>query len=224
MNQIHKTAIVDKNVIFGKYNQILPNTILIGPLEIGDDNIIGPNVVIGSPGADTRRPKYDSSHSQIIIGSKNIIREFSSIQKPCYTEITKIGDNNYIMPNTHVQHDVIIENHTVITASVTMAGLVQILENAYLGMGTTIRQYCVIGQYSFVAMGASVVKNIKPFTKYIPNKPIQVNVYAIEKYGFIDFLDEIEAYVLYNQSPYSTKIKNIVDHFEISCSLYKQKK
>lgn len=214
MNDIHSTAIIDSNVKIGKGNKILPYTIIHGPTEIGDDNIIGPHVVIGSPGQDTRNPRYDSSNSFIKIGSRNIIREFTAIQKPCYENVTEIGDDVYIMASTHIPHDAQIKDKVVITPMCALAGITRILEGANLGMGATISQYCVIGQYSIVATGAPVIKNVKPFSRYIPGKSISINKYAINKYGFEDLYEEIAAYVLDNVAPTTLRLKVVIDEFE----------
>lgn len=213
LNEIHPTAIIDSRVKLGSGNKILPYTIILGPTEIGDDNIIGPHVVIGSPGQDTRNPRYESSDCLIKIGNRNIIREFSAIQKPCYKEITQLGDDIYIMQSVHIPHDAIIENKVVITPMCVLAGITRILEGANLGMGSSLNQYCIIGQYSIVATGAPVMKNVKPFSRYIPNKPISVNEYAIKKYNFEIFHDEIENYVLKDSPVFSPEIKKIIDHF-----------
>jgi len=214
MNEIHSTAIIGENVILGKNNKILPYTIILGPTEIGDDNIIGPHVVIGSPGQDTRNPRYDSSNSFIKIGNRNIIREFTAIQKPCYENITLLGDDIFLMQSVHIPHDTQIYDKVVITPMCVLAGITRILEGANLGMGSTINQYCVIGQYSIVATGSAAMKNVKPFSRYIPNKPISTNEYAIKKFGFEDIHDEIVAYVMENVEPTTHKLKLVIDVFE----------
>ena len=95
-----------------------------------------------------------------------------------------------------------------------LGGIAKILEGANLGMGCTINQYTIVGQYSIAATGAAVMKNIRPFSRYIPGKPISVNKYAIEKYGFTEYYEEIEDYVLRNIPPHSEKISSIVDEFD----------
>jgi UDP-N-acetylglucosamine acyltransferase len=213
MNDIHNTAIIGDNVELGMGNVILPNSIIYGPTIIGNNNIIGPNTVIGMPGQDTRSPRYDSSECKIKIGNNNIIREFTSIQKPCYNEITELGDDIYLMQGVHIPHDAIIESGVVITPMCVLAGITTVQKNANIGMGATVNQYCVIGQYSIVATGAAVMKNVKPFSRYIPNKPISVNTYAIEKFGFTEYLSEITAYVIENSRPESDVIRRIIDSF-----------
>lgn len=214
MNEIHPTAIIGENVKLGKGNKILPYTIILGPTEIGDDNIIGPHAVIGSPGQDTRNPRYDSSNSFIKIGNRNIIREFCAIQKPCYEEITLLEDDIYLMQSVHIPHDAQISDKVVITPMCVLAGITRILEGANLGMGATINQYCVVGQFSIVATGAAIMKNIKPFSRYIPGKPMSINEYALKKYGLMDFFSEINQYVMEDIKPNSEEILRHINLFE----------
>lgn len=213
MNSIHSSVIIEGEVILGNNNTILPNCVIYGPTEIGDDNIIGPNVVIGTPGQDTRNRYYDSSNCKIKIGSRNIIREFTAVQKPCYEDITFIGDDVYLMQSVHIPHDAHLYNKVVITPMTVLAGLAKVLEGANLAIGCALNQRTTIGQYSIAAAGAVVMKNIKPFSRYIPGKPISVNKYAIDKYGYGTYYDEIAAYVLEDVTPTSTEISNIVNVF-----------
>lgn len=214
MNDVHKTVILSGDVQLGSNNKILANTVIYGPVEIGDDNIIGPNVVIGTPGQDTRNRYYDSSNCKIKIGSRNIIREFTGIQKPCYEDITIIGNDVFLMQSVHIPHDAHIYDKVVITPMCVLGGISKILEGANLGMGCSINQYTVVGQYSIAATGAPVMKNIRPFSRYIPGKAISVNKYAIEKYGFEKYYKEIEDYVLEGVPPCSDRIKEIVAEFD----------
>lgn len=213
MNNIHPSVIIEGDVKLGKNNTILPNCVIYGPVEIGDDNLIGPNVVIGTPGQDTRNRYYDSSSCKIKIGNRNIIREFTAIQKPCYEDITLIGDDVYLMQSVHIPHDAHLYDKVVVTPMTVLAGLAKVLEGANLAIGCALNQRTTIGQYSIAAAGAVVMKNIKPFSRYIPGKPISVNKYAIDKYGFSDFANEIGEYVINNVPPVSEPIVSIVNTF-----------
>ena len=110
MNNIDPTVVIRGKVEMGTGNEILPYSVLIGPLTIGDNNYIGPHVTIGTPGEDTRNPRYDSSECRIEIGSDNIIREYTAIQKPGYRDVTRLGNKCFLMNGTHVAHDVIVED------------------------------------------------------------------------------------------------------------------
>lgn len=201
MNEIHPTAVIGDGVKLGSGNKILPYTVLYGPLDIGDNNIIGPHVVIGSPGQDTRNPRYDSSNKRISIGNNNIIREFSAIQKPAYEDITSIGNDVYIMQGVHIPHDAVVEDRVVFAPMVALGGLVRVMEGANLAIGVSVHQRCVIGAYSILAMGAAVLKNVRPFTRYIPGKETTINKYAVEKFCFQNYQGEIESYVMQKKVP-----------------------
>ncbi len=214
MNSIDSTVVIRGDVEIGTGNEILPYTVLIGPLTIGDNNYIGPHVTIGTPGQDTRNPRYDSSDCRISIGHGNIIREYTAIQKPCYRDITKLGDNCYLMQSVHVPHDAIIEDEVVITPMVVMGGIVRIMKGANLGLSCSIHQYSVVGAYSMVAMGAAVTKNVRPFSVYVPGKPLRVNRYAIDKFGLEDHSDEIKAYVTERAAPTGHLVAEVVSQFD----------
>nr|NQU94484.1 hypothetical protein [Bacteroidota bacterium] len=213
MNEIHPTAIIDNNVILGKGNKILPYTIIHGPTEIGDYNQIGPHAVIGTPGQNTRDPYYDSSESRIEIGSRNIIREFCGVHKPCYTEITWIGNDIFLMQGVQISHDAKVYDKVVVAPICGLSGIATLLTGASLGISSSVNQYCIVGHYAFVAANAPVTRNVKPFSRYIPNKLVSVNEYAIKKFGFEKYQNEIAAYVLHNQEPVSGIIADIVSEF-----------
>lgn len=213
-NTIHPTVVIEGDVQLGDGNEIGPYTVLIGPLTIGDDNWIGPHVVIGTPGEDTKDPRHDSSNNPIRVGSRNIIREFTVIQKPCYGSLTSIADDVFLMHGVHIPHDAHLEDGVTVTPLCVVGGIVTILENATIGMGAQVHQYSVVGQYSMTAAGATVMKNVRPFSRYIPNRPTSVNQYAIKKYGFSDVESEIEKYVLEGVAPTDERLLDIVRHYD----------
>lgn len=213
-NNIHPTAIVGPNVEMGDDNEIGPYAVIYGPTEIGSGNLIGPHVTIGTPGQDTRNPRYDSSQCRIRIGNDNIIREHTGIQKPCYREITEIKNRVHLMQGVHIPHDAVIHDDVVITPLVALGGISTLLPGVNIAMGCTVHQYSVLGHYAIAGMGAAVMKNIPPFGKYIPGKSIGVNHYAIDKFGFEAEREEIVAYLLERQRPSSVRVQRIVDEFE----------
>ena len=151
-NEIHPTVILNGNVDLGNGNVILPYTTLTGPLKIGNNNLIGPLSVIGSPGQDTRNPRYESSHSVVEIGSNNIIREHVAIQKPCYRDATRVGNDTYIMHNVHVPHDALLEDNVVLAPGVVLAGLVCVLRGANIAIGCAVHQHGRGGDEGYQAL------------------------------------------------------------------------
>lgn len=213
-NDIHPTAIVGDDVEMGSNNRIGPYCVLEGPLRIGDGNMIGPHVCIGTPGQEIWQRDHDSSGKRIEIGNDNIIREFTAIQKPVYGDVTRLGSNIFLMQSVHVPHDAQLDDRVVCTPNTVMAGVSRILEGGYLAMGASVHQYSVIGHYSIVATNAAATKNVRPFTRYIPGRPVSLNSFAIERYGFEDHRDEITAYVEDGARPESEWFGAIVAEYE----------
>jgi len=213
-NEVHPSAVLIGEVEFGENNTVHPFATIIGPVRFGSGNVIGPSSVIGMPAADSRNRGYDASRAKIVIGDDNIIREFVSVQKPSRTEVTALGSRVFIMPGVQVQHDDRVSDDVVIMANAAVAGIVSILPGASVAMGATIHQYSVIGHYSMIGMGAPVVKNVKPFSRYVPRKPITLNEYAITKFGFEAERDEIAAYVLDGAAPTTNRLCSIIGEFE----------
>jgi UDP-N-acetylglucosamine acyltransferase len=213
-NEIHPTAVISGDVRLGKGNRILAYCVLEGPLEIGDNNVFGPHVTIGTPGENSREPLYDTSKKLVTIGSNTIIREFSTVQKPCFTDLTRIDSGVFLMHGIHIPHDATLEDKVVFAPLVVIGGSTTILEGANLGISSITHQNTVVGQYAMVAMGAVVTKNIKPFSKHIPGKPPSVNEYALKKFGFEEHMDEIHKYVVENVAPSSERVGKLVSHYE----------
>lgn len=219
-NKIHPTVIIGKEVEMGRGNTILPYTIIEGKVQIGNNNVIGPNVVIGCPATDTRHVDLKFEDSRVIIGNNSVIREFSVVEQPCYEEYTIIEDEVFIMQGVHVSHDVHVNRKCVITNTSVIAGIVKILEGANIAMACTLNQFVTIGQYSIVATNVACMKNVRPFSRYIPGRPVSVNEYAIEKFGFTAYCEEIRDYVLNGVIPHSRVVSDIIDEFDYWVAKY----
>ena len=140
-NLIHKTAIINwKKLIIGK------------------NNIIGPYVVIGN---FAQHPKSESL-GKIIIGNNNIINEFCNIHLPTKNKKkTIIGNNNYFMNSTTIDHDCTIENNVILSSNVILGGNVYIMNSSQLGIKACIHQNQIIGSYSMIGMNSFVTKKLK---------------------------------------------------------------
>lgn len=202
-DKIEKSAIIGENVKLGKNNYIGHNTIIKGNVSIGDNNYIGSNVIIGEFTQHSVN-KYELNGYETIIndrsvkiGSKNVIREFTTIHQPMNT-ITVIKDNCYIMAYNHIPHDAIIENNVILANNIQIGGHTHIHEYANIGLSSVIHQKSTIGAYSMVGMGSVITKDILPFLTVIgsPAKSInKINEWGMKRYGItmeeIDFVNSI---------------------------------
>ena len=124
-------------------------------LEIGTGNIIGPYCVIGNNAQHASK----KSIGKIIIGNNNTFNEYCNIHLPTnLTKKTFIGNNNYFMNSTTIDHDCYIENDITLSSNVILGGNIHIMNGANLGIRTIVHQNQVIGSYSMIGMGAIITK------------------------------------------------------------------
>ena len=164
-NFVHNTAIIDwKN------------------LEIGKNNTIGPYAIIGGK---AQHPKK-KSFGKIIIGNNNNISQFVCINRPTkFRKKTIIGNNNYIMSNSVIDHDCILENYITMSSNVLLGGNVYIMNGSQLGMKTIIHQNQLIGSYTMIGMGSIITKRKKIIPGYIffgkPVKKVKKNLIGLKR-------------------------------------------
>lgn len=194
MNTIHPTAIIGPEVTMGSGNTVGPYSVIEGKVTIGDHNWIGPHVVIGMPGEMRGAYHYvpwagETTDSAIVIGSRNVLREFTVVQQGSVRD-TRIGDDCYIMDKVHVPHDAIICNGATLSAGAMIAGHVIVCPGANVGLASCIHQYAVIGAGAMVGMGAVVNRNIPPHAIAYgsPAKVHRANEIGLQRKGVDDGL------------------------------------
>jgi len=180
MTSIHPTAIIeegaeiDSSVVIGAYSvvgsevkigkgtKLHSHVVVDGITSIGEGNEIFPFVSIGKAPQDL---KFAGEKSSLIIGDRNKIREFVTMQPGTETGnmTTVIGSDNLFMANCHVAHDCIIGSHNVIANSVAVAGHVEVSNHVIIGGLAGIHQFARLGQLSFVGAGSMVSQDVPPF-------------------------------------------------------------
>ena len=172
-NYIHPTAIVEDQVSLGSNNYIGPFCKIGGLTEIGDNNYFDSYVSVGSPPQDDMFTledhemykqginPFNASKPVIKIGSNNIFREFVTVHSPIMLE-TVIGDDCYLMTQSHVPHDAVIKDRVKIANSCHIGGFSMIMSDSYLGLATSVLQFSLIGSMSMVGMNSCVTRDIFP--------------------------------------------------------------
>lgn len=93
--------------------------------------------------------------SDLTIGDNCFILENQTIQ-PTVT----IGNNVMIWSGNHIGHGASIGDHTYIASHVVISGHVTIGAGCFLGVNSAVRDFASIGPETFVAMGASVTRDV----------------------------------------------------------------
>lgn len=135
-----------------------------GILEIGEHNHISPGAVIGGPPQDI---SYKGEPTQLIIGSHNVFREFSTVNLATSKGDGKtvVGDSCYFMAYTHVGHDCKIGNNVVMANDTHLGGHCEIEDNVVIGGVCAFNQFTKVGKNAFVAGSSVVNKDILPFSR-----------------------------------------------------------
>src|SRR2546423_14141179 len=137
--EIHPSAIVDagarigggcyigpyvtigSDVTLGRGVRIDSHCVIDGRTSIGDETHVYPFVSIGLPPQDL---KFAGEQTETEIGSRTRIREFVTIHRGTKGGggITKIGDDCFLMAQTHIAHDCLIGNDVIMTNAASLAG------------------------------------------------------------------------------------------------------
>ncbi len=154
-------AYIGKDVSLGENSIVHHHAIVDGNTTTGSDNEFHPYSYIGGKTQDT---KFTGGNPGLIIGDKNIFREFSTVH--CATndkEVTTIGSENLFLSYTHIAHDCIVGNHIIMSNNATLAGHVEVEDHVSIGGFTAIHQFCRLGYFSFLGGCAKVVQDIPPY-------------------------------------------------------------
>ncbi|MDN8616667.1 acetyltransferase [Variovorax ginsengisoli] len=98
------------------------------------------------------------------IGENCFILEDNTLQP-----FTRIGNNVVLWSGNHIGHHGRIQDHVTITSHVVMSGHCDIGAYSFLGVNATLRDGICIGEGTFVAMAAAVMKNTEPWSVYKGN-------------------------------------------------------
>ena len=195
--QIHASAIVSPQARVGKGCSIGPyvtigdqvnlgdgiridsHCVIDGRTRIGDETHIYPFVSIGLPPQDL---KFAGEETETQIGRRTRIREFVTIHRGTTGGggLTKIGDDCFLMAQTHIAHDCLIGNDVIMANAATLAGHVIVEDGANIGAYSGVHQFCRVGREAYVGGYSVVVKDALPFALTVGN---HAKCYGLNKVG-----------------------------------------
>lgn len=180
--EVHKTAIVEPGaqladgVVIGPFSVVGPSVTIGENVKIGSHCVIEGKTTIGKncrifTGAVIGSIPQDKKHKEtdpvaLMIGDDNIIREYVTIN-PGTVEgggKTTIGQHNLFMAYSHIAHDCTIGNNCVLANNGTLAGHVELEDNAVVGGLSAIHQFVRLGRLSIVGGCSKVVQDVPPFS------------------------------------------------------------
>ncbi|MDP8990066.1 MAG: acyl-ACP--UDP-N-acetylglucosamine O-acyltransferase [Acidobacteriota bacterium] len=184
--EIGPYCVIGANVEIGARTVVKAHVMMEGPLAIGEDNVFFPYSTVGVAPQDL---KYHGERSCTRIGHRNKIREFVTIHRGTESGgmVTTIGDDNLLMVQVHVAHDVRVGSHCVLSHAATVGGHVALEDWSVVGAGSAIHQFCRIGRHSMIGGYSVVTQDVLPFSTTSAKREVKVygeNKNGLERRGF----------------------------------------
>ena len=194
---VHPTAELDSSVTVGPYavigagvriesgTTIGPHCVIEGLTSIGRDNRI---FQFNSIGAIPQDKKYSGEPCKLVIGHRNTIREFCTLNigSPGGGGLTQVGDDNWIMAYVHLAHDCLVGNNTIFANNSQLAGHVKVGDWAILGGFTVVHQFVKLGAHSMTAMCSLLFADLPPYVmcQGQPAQARSMNYEGLRRRGF----------------------------------------
>ena len=155
-------SIVQEHVTIGARTEVGAHCVLEGKTTIGEECRIFTGAVIGSIPQDL---KYNGEESSLVIGDRNKIREYVTINPGTAGGggKTVIGSDCLLMAYSHVAHDCVVGSHVIIANSAALAGHITVEDRAVIGGLVGLHQFTRVGTLSIIGGCSRVIQDIPPY-------------------------------------------------------------
>ncbi|MEY2541119.1 MAG: UDP-N-acetylglucosamine acyltransferase [Verrucomicrobiota bacterium] len=223
--QIHPTAIVDPGAEIGAETVIGPYCVIGAQVVLGENSWLQNHVTLAGPtrtgpgnkfyaycsiGQQTQDLKYKGEPTHLEIGDENTFREFVTVNRSTTSEgKTRIGSRGNFLAYSHIGHDCTVGDEVVFSNNGTLAGHVEVGDNAVMGGLTAVHQFCRIGRFAITGGCSKIVQDVPPFM-IADGNPAEirgVNLIGLERKGYsAEKVKSIkEAFRLLFRSKYNTR-------------------
>jgi UDP-N-acetylglucosamine acyltransferase len=154
-------CLLDGRIRIGARTKLIGHVTILGDSEIGEDNVLHPNAVIGDEPQDLT---YTGGPRRVRIGDRNVFREGVTIHRGSeHGDVTVIGDDNFFMQNAHAAHDCRIGNATIIAGGALLAGWVEVGDRALVSGNCVVHQHVRIGRLALMRGLSRTSRDVPPF-------------------------------------------------------------
>ena len=160
--QVGPFCVIGENVTIGRDTKLHGHVTIDGHTNIGSACEIFPYATIGLPPQDVR---YKGEDTQVVIGDRNIIREYVSIHRASTNgdAVTRIGNDNFLMGYCHIAHNCTLGNGIIMANAAMLAGHSVIQDLAVIGGMVAVHQFTRIGAYAIVGGFSGVAQDVPPY-------------------------------------------------------------
>jgi UDP-N-acetylglucosamine acyltransferase len=160
--QIGPFCVVGPKVRLGDGVSLFSHVVIDGRTSIGAGTRVFPFASLGSEPQDL---KWEDEDSELIIGERNQIREYVTMQPGTKGDRmrTVVGSGGLFMVGAHVAHDCTVGDHVILANCAAIAGHVVIEDYVFIGGLTAVQQRVRIGRHAYIGGMAGVRKDVIPY-------------------------------------------------------------
>ncbi len=155
-------CLVGPDVKIGPNCRLDSHVALVGHTTIGSGNRFFPNCVIG---AEPQDYSYSGAPTSVDIGDNNVFREGVTVHRGAEKEdgVTRIGNQNLLMANSHVAHNCHLHDQVVLVNGVLLGGHVHVHDYAIISGNAVVHHFATLGTLAFVSGGCRVPNDVPPY-------------------------------------------------------------
>lgn len=159
--QIGAYSVIGPGVSVGKGTVIGDHVVVASNTKLGQDNKVYSHAVIGSDAQDL---SYQGQASHLVIGDRNIIREYVTINRGAHGEaLTLVGSDCMLMTGVHIAHDCKVGDRVIMANLATLGGHITIEDSVVIGGLGALHQFVRVGKMAMVGGKAGVMQDVPPY-------------------------------------------------------------
>lgn len=179
-------SIIGEKVYLKKNTRLDAHVYITGFTKVGESCRFFPYSALGTEPQDIT---YQGEETRVIIGDRNIFREFMTVHRGTSKGggETRIGNDNYFMAYSHIAHDCQVGNNITFINGATLGGHCSVGDFAQLGALTPVHQFCRIGKFAFIGGNSTITQDVLPFSKVAGGRPTLLyglNAIGLRRSGF----------------------------------------
>jgi UDP-N-acetylglucosamine acyltransferase len=183
--EIGPYCVVGAGAEVGARTRLTSHVVIDGSVTMGPDNVVSPFASLGGPPQDL---KYKGEPTRVVIGAGNQIREYVTVNRGTIGGggVTRVGDNCLIMGYVHIAHDCQVGSRIIFANGATLAGHVEVGDDATVGLFCGVHQFARIAKNAFIGGYSAVSQDALPWIITVGNRAEShgINVVGLKRKGY----------------------------------------
>lgn len=177
-------VVIEADVVIGENVRVLAGCVLHAGCRVAQGCILGPYAVVGGLPMDSG---FSGETSYAALEEDVVLREFVTVHRATGEGAeTRVGRGTLAMSYAHISHNVIVGRRCTLTTSVQLGGHSQVGDDAVLGSGAMLHQFCRVGTHAMYGAGSASNQDVLPYSmaRGNPAKHYRLNRVGLQRRGF----------------------------------------